>query len=329
MKKASACLSIVLASSGASISAFSPSTTSSPPSKNRGGSRNPISRTSSTSLSLAFDAQTFQSAAAAVDNFYRTAPLESAFLTCGIKGSLADAIAQRLDLQQSMTPTDGNVAASAAPSQLVATKAAQSINADDTSDTSRQEVQFDPSRNLAYVIYGGMYTGIAQHYIYNELFPQIFGHDPTGLTVFSEVVANALVVGPLIGMPIAYLIKALVLQQPPPSSDGDGNSDSNSSSNPISEGLRRYTEDCCSKGLLIKYWAVWCPVQTLTFSVVPEHLRVAFMAAVSFFWFVILSTVSADGQEMSSSSELTQDADLLVEGGRHDAPYGFPQPQRP
>jgi len=323
MKKASACLSIVLASSGASISAFSPSTTSSPPSKNRGGSRNPISRTSSTSLSLAFDAQTFQSAAAAVDNFYRTAPLESAFLTCGIKGSLADAIAQRLDVQQSKAPTDEDAAARAASSQLVATKTAQSIGDDDTS--SNQEVQFDPSRNLAYVIYGGMYTGIAQHYIYNELFPQIFGHDPTGLTVFSEVVANALVVGPLIGMPIAYLIKALVLQQPSPSSDDDNTN----SSNPISEGLRRYTEDCCSKGLLIKYWAVWCPVQTLTFSVVPEHLRVAFMAAVSFFWFVILSTVSADGQEMSSSSELTQDADLLVEGGRHDAPYGFPQPQRP
>jgi len=323
MKKASACLSIVLASSGASISAFSPSTTSSPPSKNRGGSRNPISRTSSTSLSLAFDAQTFQSAAAAVDNFYRTAPLESAFLTCGIKGSLADAIAQRLDVQQSKAPTDEDAAARAASSQLVATKTAQSIGDDDTS--SNQEVQFDPSRNLAYVIYGGMYTGIAQHFIYNELFPQIFGHDPTGLTVFSEVVANALVVGPLIGMPIAYLIKALVLQQPSPSSDDDNTN----SSNPISEGLRRYTEDCCSKGLLIKYWAVWCPVQTLTFSVVPEHLRVAFMAAVSFFWFVILSTVSADGQEMSSSSELTQDADLLVEGGRHDAPYGFPQPQRP
>mmetsp|Transcript_9223 Transcript_9223/g.20661 ORF Transcript_9223/g.20661 Transcript_9223/m.20661 type:complete len:324 (+) Transcript_9223:297-1268(+) len=323
MKKASACLSIVLASSGASISAFSPSTTSSPPSKNRGGSRNPISRTSSTSLSLAFDAQTFQSAAAAVDNFYRTAPLESAFLTCGIKGSLADAIAQRLDVQQSKAPTDEDAAARAASSQLVATKTAQSIGDDDTS--SNQEVQFDPSRNLAYVIYGGMYTGIAQHFIYNELFPQIFGHDPTGLTVFSEVVANALVVGPLIGMPIAYLIKALVLQQPSPSSDDDNTN----SSNPISEGLRRYTEDCCSKGLLIKYWAVWCPVQTLTFSVVPEHLRVAFMAAVSFFWFVILSTVSADDQEMSSSSELTQDADLLVEGGRHDAPYGFPQPQRP
>jgi len=324
MKKASACLSIVLASSGASISAFSPSTTSSAPSNNRGGSRIPSPcSTSSTSLSLAFDAQTFQSAAAAVDNFYRTAPLESAFLTCGIKGSLADAIAQRLDVQQSKAPTDEDAAARAASSQLVATKTAQSIGDDDTS--SNQEVQFDPSRNLAYVIYGGMYTGIAQHYIYNELFPQIFGHDPTGLTVFSEVVANALVVGPLIGMPIAYLIKALVLQQPSPSSDDDNTN----SSNPISEGLRRYTEDCCSKGLLIKYWAVWCPVQTLTFSVVPEHLRVAFMAAVSFFWFVILSTVSADGQEMSSSSELTQDADLLVEGGRHDAPYGFPQPQRP
>mmetsp|Transcript_25745 Transcript_25745/g.55768 ORF Transcript_25745/g.55768 Transcript_25745/m.55768 type:complete len:325 (+) Transcript_25745:321-1295(+) len=324
MKKASACLSIVLASSGASISAFSPSTTSSAPSNNRGGSRIPSPcSTSSTSLSLAFDAQTFQSAAAAVDNFYRTAPLESAFLTCGIKGSLADAIAQRLDVQQSKAPTDEDAAARAASSQLVATKTAQSIGDDDTS--SNQEVQFDPSRNLAYVIYGGMYTGIAQHYIYNELFPQIFGHDPTGLTVFSEVVANALVVGPLIGMPIAYLIKALVLQQPSPSSDDDNTN----SSNPISEGLRRYTEDCCSKGLLIKYWAVWCPVQTLTFSVVPEHLRVAFMAAVSFFWFVILSTVSADDQEMSSSSELTQDADLLVEGGRHDAPYGFPQPQRP
>lgn len=294
MKKSSLHLSCFLASS--SVSAFSPLPSPNrcrfSPSRPNSSSR----RSSSSSLALAFDVQTFQSAAAAVDNFYKTAPIESAFLTCGIKGSLADAFAQRLDDEKKSTQA-----------QDVSNAAIPTARGDaDLADTS--ESHFNTPRNLAYVIYGGMYTGIAQHFIYNELFPHVFGHDPTAMTVFLEVVANALLVGPLLGLPAAYLTKALVLHP---------------SDNPISEGLRRYAEDVQLKGLLLKYWALWVPVQTLTFSVVPEHLRISFMAAVSFFWFVILSTVSAEGQDEASSN--SENGALTSTEFEEQDTYPFPQ----
>ena len=232
-----------------------------------------------TALNLAFDVQTFQSAAAAVDNFYRTAPLESAFLTCGIKGSLADAIAQKLD-KPHHDVDDYNVEKTTKTNNSVRSRSDSLSMYDEEQDERQEETTFDASRNLAYVIYGGLYTGIAQHFIYNEIFPQIFGDDPTPLTVLSEVAANALIVGPMLGLPVAYLTKALVLHP----TDG----------NPLAEGLKRYAEDVQLKGLLLKYWALWVPVQAITFAYVPEHLRITFMAFVSFFWFVILSVVSAE-----------------------------------
>lgn len=229
-----------------------------------------------TSLNLAFDVQ---SAAAAVDNFYRTAPLESAFLTCGLKGSLADAIAQKLD-HKPHHDVDDNVEKTSTTNNSVRSRSDSLTKYDGEQGASQEESTFNASRNLAYVIYGGLYTGIAQHFIYNEIFPQIFGDDPTPLTVLSEVAANALIVGPMLGLPVAYLTKALVLHP----TDG----------NPLAEGLKRYAEDVQLKGLLLKYWALWVPVQAITFAYVPEHLRITFMAFVSFFWFVILSVVSAE-----------------------------------
>ena len=246
-----------------------------------------------TSLNLAFDVQTFQSAAAAVDNFYRTSPLESAFLTCGIKGSLADAIAQRLDHKSHHASADDDdiVESKATNNILLRSDTLSDYNEQDERQEEESTTTFNPSRNLAYVIYGGLYTGIAQHYIYNEIFPQIFGNDPTPLTVLSEVAANALIVGPMLGLPVAYLTKALVIHP----TDG----------NPLIEGFKRYAEDVQIKGLLIKYWALWVPVQGITFAYVPEHLRITFMAFVSFFWFVILSVVSADGEEAGVDVSVT------------------------
>ena len=267
------------------------------------------SSTSSTSLHLAFDVQTFQSAAAAVDNFYRSSPLESAFLTCGIKGSLADAIAQRLDHKshQHHPSADDDVDKIDVKATNNNFRSSDTLsNYDDDDDDERQGKEsttttFNASRNLAYVIYGGLYTGIAQHFIYNEIFPQIFGSDPTPLTVLSEVAANALIVGPMLGLPVAYLTKALVIHP----TDG----------NPLAEGLKRYAEDVQIKGLLLKYWALWVPVQGITFAYVPEHLRITFMAFVSFFWFVILSVVSADEEGEMVEVDVTP----------ANAPPAFPQ----
>uniref|UniRef100_A0A7S4K7P4 Peroxisomal membrane protein MPV17 n=1 Tax=Odontella aurita TaxID=265563 RepID=A0A7S4K7P4_9STRA len=201
-------------------------------------------------------------AVSAVDEFYRTAPLQSAFLTCGVKASMADAVAQRIDDDDS--EGGGN--------QDDAIRVGVDAMGFDGEDVGQQS--FSPLRNLAFILYGGLYTGCAQEIIFNEIYPRIFGASPSALTVAKEVAVDSFVVAPLLCLPIAYFTKAVVFNYSP------------------REGLRRYAEDVRLKGLLAKYWALWIPVQTLTFTVVPEHLRIAFVAMVSFFWFIILSFTS-------------------------------------
>ena len=58
--------------------------------------------------------------------------------------------------------------------------------------------------------------------------------------------------------------------------------------------LRRYLADA-RRDLLVKYWALWTPVQCLTFGVVPPQWRVPFIALVSFFWLLVLSSISSRG----------------------------------
>ena len=57
--------------------------------------------------------------------------------------------------------------------------------------------------------------------------------------------------------------------------------------------MQRYWDDIRNHGLLKKYFLLWGPVQCVTFSVVPERYRVTFIACVSFFWLIILSTIAS------------------------------------
>ena len=66
--------------------------------------------------------------------------------------------------------------------------------------------------------------------------------------------------------------------------------------------LRRYLADA-RRDLLAKYWALWTPVQCLTFGVVPPQWRIAFVAAVSFFWLIVLSSIAARSDLPSSEPQ--------------------------
>jgi len=180
----------------------------------------------------------------AVDSFYQTAPYQAAFLTCGVKASLSDTISQKtVEKVQSST---GEVS----------------------------EHRFCFSRNFAFILYGGLYQGVTQHVIFNEIYPAVFGSGTDLQTVAVKVLFDQLVLTPFLCLPIAYLVKAAVFQYP------------------LQEGLDKYVMDA-KKDLLWKYWAIWTPTQCLTFSVVPEHLRIPFIAMVSFFWLIILSNITS------------------------------------
>merc|ERR1711959_586379 len=46
---------------------------------------------------------------------------------------------------------------------------------------------FEAKRNLAYVLYGGIFVGLASHIEYNHLFPLIFGSEHNAKTIIEKV----------------------------------------------------------------------------------------------------------------------------------------------
>ena len=170
-----------------------------------------------------------------MSDLYATFPLQSAIVTCGVKASVADGIAQV------------------------------------RSEADKLELR----RNLAYILYGGIFVGGMCHLEYDYVFPYLFGDDHSVKTIFEEVCFDNFISAPLCWLPPAYLVKAAVYDYP------------------LREGLEKYVHDIKHNGLLHKYLSIWIPAQSVSFSVIPEHLRVLFMASVSFFWFILFSTVAS------------------------------------
>lgn len=187
-----------------------------------------------------------------VATFYKTKPYLAAFITCGIKASAADAIAQRIEMSK------------------------------------KSQEKANLRRNAAYILYGGGYQGIFQEYLYNHIFPLLFGAGTDVLTVFNKVAFDMFVLMPFLCLPFSYLSKSAIFGYSP------------------IEAIRRYMGDVRVRGLLKKCWGIWIPVQCMTFSIVPEFLRISFIAFVSFFWLIILSKVSAKGEMDTMDEDDTQ-----------------------
>lgn len=199
-----------------------------------------------TEISLSID-----SIASVVNNFWMTSPYTAAAAVCGVKASAADLVAQNRQY---------------------------SLRGEEKEQTRKRDFLkrgLDFQRNIAFLLYGAVYQGMAQEFIYNHLYPVWFGTGTTMRIVLIKVSFDLFIQTTLITLPIAYLTKSLIYRYS------------------FKEGIRRYFDDIKNHGLLTKYFVLWGPVQCLTFSVVPEHLRVTFIAFVSFFWLIILSTIAS------------------------------------
>lgn len=197
---------------------------------------------------------------AAIDHFFLRAPYISAFVTCSVKASLADVIAQKYEKKDKGSEED----------TLKLDQASKSVDSVD--------ILTKIKRNFAFFLYGGLYQGCLQMFIINTVYPKIFGrgHDP--ITVLSKALFDNFVSGPLLCLPLAYGIKGLILNMP------------------MRDSFKKMWYEIRHKGLLFKYWSLWIPTQCLTFSVIPEHLRILFIAVVAFFWLIFLSMVTAKEQ---------------------------------
>jgi hypothetical protein len=163
----------------------------------------------------------------------------------------------------------------------------------------------DLARNVAFIIYGGIYQGLFQEFLYGHLFPGWFGDDGSFQTVATSVLVDQFIFAPFSCLPCAYIIKAFIMK----SGDDENDETVDSADTKVSKwsdtamkGIDKYKEDVLQRGLLLKYWAIWIPVQTITFSIIPERYRILFIACVSFFWMFLLSAISSDTTSPNETS---------------------------
>ena len=116
---------------------------------------------------------------------------------------------------------------------------------------------------------------MALEFVYNHLYPTIFGIGTGIRSVLSKVAFELLIQATFVNLPIAYLSKAVIYRYS------------------FKEAIRRYIDDIKNHKLLVKFYSLWGPVHCLTFGIVPQHYRITFTATVSFFWLIILSSIAS------------------------------------
>lgn len=199
-------------------------------------------RTESTTL------QGTESAFEVIDNVYRDFPYQAAFVTCSVKASAADLLAQLRTARKE------------------ATNFIVDTGTDIVQDVGIQRNQIELTRNFGFIVYGGFYQGLLQYYLYCHLFPLWFGHERDLATVLTQVTFDTLIIAPFLCVPSCYVIKGVI----------EGNT--------LQEGVGKYVYDLKNTDLILNYCKIWVPASVLSFGVVPEHLRIPFIALVSFFW---------------------------------------------
>lgn len=220
----------------------------------------------------------------AINTFYKEHPFKGAFLTCSIKGCSADLVAQYISskreyrreqelLQQQLLEEDDEGLLNPFHTLLSSLRKARGGELSERELQERKhKLNIDWKRTLVFILYGGFYQGCAQEFIYNSVLP-ILGTGTDMKTVARKVAVDMGLISPLLCIPAAYVIKGSLI----------GNS--------FQQSLANYVDDVLHQGVVFKNWMIFVPVQCITFSIIPEHFRVSFVACISFFWMILLSSI--------------------------------------
>jgi hypothetical protein len=183
-----------------------------------GRHNNPFARRGQTQLSLA--ALPPPTLIGTIANFYKTYPYIAAFLTCGTKATIADIIAQKKFDPAPATATPRNeeesdnvpvMSSSAATSASTsATQNAVPLFIEEDEEDTR--VRTNKYRTFAFLLYGGFYQGCIYEFMYNHVFPAVFGTATDVPTVAAKVIFDLCLFSPLISLPVAYLAKAVIFR---------------------------------------------------------------------------------------------------------------------
>ncbi|KAL3773906.1 hypothetical protein HJC23_010359 [Cyclotella cryptica] len=136
-------------------------------------------------------------AASLINDFYKQQNrFKVAFLICSSKACAADLVAQWIDnSKHSKDNQQTHIISTDGQKQQKEQKKASSI---------------DYRRAAVFLLYGGLYQGMAQEYIYNDIYASLFGSGTDILTASKKVATEMFVLTPALCIPAAYLIKGLL-----------------------------------------------------------------------------------------------------------------------
>eukprot|EP00751_Fragilariopsis_kerguelensis_P018346 CAMPEP_0170840910 /NCGR_PEP_ID=MMETSP0734-20130129/4851_1 /TAXON_ID=186038 /ORGANISM="Fragilariopsis kerguelensis, Strain L26-C5" /LENGTH=228 /DNA_ID=CAMNT_0011208793 /DNA_START=579 /DNA_END=1261 /DNA_ORIENTATION=- len=223
--------------------------------------------------------------AVSINSFFKYHPFIASFLICALKASSADAIAQFMSFTTNKSSEE--MVSYQQQQQQQEKKIILNDDFDTTTPpatTTKVSSVFSVKRNVALLFYGGLYQGCGQELIYNNLFSTVFGVGRHPRIVFLKVCLDMLVIQPCVSLPLAYLIKAPIF------------------GSTLKESIQKYLQDIQQRNLLKHCWLVWAPTQLISFTIIPTHLRISFMAYISFFWIILFSSISSSSSSSSSSS---------------------------
>ena len=147
----------------------------------------------------------------------------------------------------------------------------------------RPLAQLDVARTTGISTYNALFHGLLNVWKYGVLYPGLFGDATTFTTVLSKLAADFFVAAPLIYFPSYFIVKGAFKSKSPFAS------------------IREYAAK--GQDLLLRYYLIFIPTETVMWIVIPPHLRVPFLLAVSLIWQVLLSTLS--NREVASAPAST------------------------
>ena len=165
-----------------------------------------------------------------VNEFYRTNRYKGAFLTCALKGCSADLVAQTIAAKREQREEEERLL----QEERTGLQRFSPINRGRRVSV-KKTFSLDVRRTLTFLVYGGFYQGCFLEFFYNDILP-VLGKGTDARTVAKKVAADMGFISPLITIPMAYLVKGLLLGNTPVDS------------------LKNYYSDVVTKGVVLKNW---------------------------------------------------------------------------
>jgi hypothetical protein len=216
---------------------------------------------------------------AMIDAFMKATPYVTAFITGGLKSSAADFVAQTQEIRAMAKKSLPVVK----PGDLTRLVDRDGENNMESSPFLKPKSILTPTRkpriclkrNFSFLLYGAVCCGVVYEWIYNVVFPRLFGYDTHLQVAMAKTGTEIFMIAPLFTIPTSYLITAAI----------------NRTS--YRQALAKYWYDVRENNLLRTYCIVFGPFQIILFTWVPAYMRMTVASVVSFLWLMILSQVSA------------------------------------